>query len=274
MTEVTFDPDRMAKVKTMARSVSQTRSYLEELGGCRYAYFLKRVVKAWDKPAAWFPQGLAVHEAAEFWEKSNRTATLAEVEQVYKESYIKHTRRLLKGTPNPDFWYSSGPYRGQADILRRAEKGLEQIKAYVNYYTNQKPGDLVWITPDGTPAIELGFSTTFGSVTVRGYIDSIMAEILTDLKTGKKPGDIFQLSTYRFGVLDMYGIDFVKGQYYMANLKSRPTKVFDLTTMGREQVTEYYETMDAGVKAEDFAPSPSEDKCYFCNVSSACAYKK
>jgi putative RecB family exonuclease len=73
--------------------------------------------------------------------------------------------------------------------------------------------------------------------------------------------------------LDAYGIDFTKGQYFMANLKSRPTKVFDLTLMDREQVTDYYERMDAGVKAEDFTPSPSEDKCHFCSVSAACAYK-
>lgn len=262
---------RLQRVKSMPRSVSQAKEYLEELGGCAYKFFLHRVVRAWDRPAAWLPMGIAVHAAAEFWEKSGRKASLEEVIEVYKTVYTAETQRLLRATPNPNFWFASGKYQGPQDIVRRAEIGLEQVKKYYDYYVNQKPGEVIWITPKGEPAIELGFSVKFGSVEVRGYIDQILDEVVRDIKTGANPGDIFQLSVYRYAVLEEYGVDFTKGDYWMGK-KGGPTKPYDLTGMSREQVTALFEKMDAGVKAEEFDPSPSPDKCRMCSVASACAY--
>jgi hypothetical protein len=42
--------------------------------------------------------------------------------------------------------------------------------------------------------------------------------------------------------------------------------------MERDQVVEYFERMDAGVKAENFDPSPSPEKCSRCGVATACRY--
>lgn len=290
MTELPpYDWARLAKVKHQHRSVSQAQQYLEELGGCRYRYFLARVVQAWDRPAAWLPQGLAVHEAAEWWEKGSRKASLEEMQEFYRRSYNTHTMRLLKDTPNPDFWFASGRYEGAEDIKRRALLGLEQVKRYHNYYVNQKPGEVIWITPDGSPAIELEFLVKFGNVWVKGYIDQIIDEIteadliepiaaqyelnakLRDIKTGNQPGGLFQLGTYRFAILEKYDVDILSGDYWMGR-HGKPTKPFDLELMDREQITGYFESVDQGVRSEDFTPSPSVDKCSRCGVASACAY--
>lgn len=280
MTTPPYDWARLVQVKHMHRSVSQAQKYLEDLGGCRYRYFLSYVVKAWDRPAAWLPQGLAVHEAAEWWEKTGRKGSLDQMKQVFRESYNRHTMRLLETTPNADFWFASGRYEGPEDIMRRAGLGLEQVERYYNYYVNQKPGQMIWMTPEGTPAIELEFKEKFGNVWVKGYIDQIIDEVvdsdqnstvLRDIKTGVSPGGIFQLSVYRYAMLSKYGVDITFGDYWMGKT-GKPTKIYDLEVMSREQTTELFERMDEGVKAEDFDPSPSPEKCGRCGVATACPF--
>jgi putative RecB family exonuclease len=297
-----YDWARLQEVKGQPRSVSQVKSYLESLGGCRYAYFLKRIVQAWDRPAAWLPMGLAVHEAAEFWEKSGRKATLAEVEAKFAESYREHTERLEKDTANTDVWFPSGPYFGQVDIDRRFKIGLEQTRAYVDYYVNQQPGEVVWITPSGEPAIEFGFRFQLDGVEIIGYIDQVVQvrpprprtasgavskakatvagwnELpdllrLRDIKTGKSPGDTMQLKVYSEAVLDNLGVEITHGDYWMGK-QGGPTQAYDLREMSRDQLSELFVTMNEGVRAENFDPSPSEDKCRFCGVSAACIYRE
>lgn len=268
---------RLTMIKHSHRSVSQAQQYLEDLGGCRFRYFLARVAQAWDRPAAWLPQGLAVHEAAEWWEKGGRKASLEEMQAVYQRSYNEHTLRLLENTPNPEFWFASGRYEGAEDIKRRAGLGLEQVERYYNYYVNQKPGEVIWVTPDGTPAIELEFNEKFGNVWVKGYIDQIIDEVvastqrLRDIKTGVNPGNMFQLSVYRHAMLRKYGVDILGGDYWMGKT-GRPTKVYDLSMMSEDQVTDYFERLDQGVKAEEFDPSPSPEKCGRCGVATACPF--
>src|SRR5690349_18787086 len=125
-------PTRLPKTtdegKKKARSVSQFKEYNEEFGGCAYRYYLKRILKVWDRPAAWLSQGLAVHEAAEAYERSERTMPLEEVEAVYLASYRKHQNRLIKDTPDLDLWFNSGKYRGEEDSHRRRDLGLAQVE--------------------------------------------------------------------------------------------------------------------------------------------------
>lgn len=278
MTEPPYDWTRLVEVKNSHRSVSQASQYLEDLGGCEYRYFLARVVQAWDRPAAWLTQGLAVHEAAEWWEKGGRIGSLEEMQEIYQKSYNAHTVRLLAQTPNPGFWFASGRYEGTEDIQRRAALGLEQVQRYYNYYVNQKPGEVIWVTPDGSPAIELEFLVRFGSVWVKGYIDQVIDEIIEseprrvrDIKTGNQPGGLFQLGTYRFALLQKYGIDILGGDYWMGR-NGKPTNTYDLTDMTREQITDLFERLDEGVKAERFEPSPSPEKCGRCGVATSCRY--
>lgn len=277
MTEVPYDWARMQKVKMMHRSVSQASNYLEDLGGCRYRYFLSRIALAWDRPAAWLPQGTAVHTAAEWWEKGGRKGSLAEMQEVCKRAYREAIAGYLAETPNTDEWFASGKHVGGADIKRRGDFAVDQCAKYYNYYVNQKPGEVIWVTPDGTPAIELEFLERFGSVWVKGYIDQIIEEIVAhslkvrDIKTGINPGGLFQVSTYRFAILAKYGVDILLGDYWMAR-NGGPTNAYDLTGMSLEQATDLYERTDEGIKAENFDPSPSTERCGRCGVATACQY--
>lgn len=277
--EPEYSWQRMQDVKGQSRSVSQVKSYLPELGGCGYAYFLNRIARAWSKPAAWLPQGLAVHEAAEFWEKSNRTASREEVIAAYQKSYREHTTRLEHDTPNLNFWFPSGPYKGWDDITRRALLGLDMVDRYLKYYQETAPNEVIWITPDGEPAIELRFDMVLDGIKITGFIDQVISMImdgklrLRDIKSGNSPGDTFQLKVYDIAVLEEFGIAIGEGDYWMGR-KGKPTKPYDLTPMSREQVIDLFGKMDSGVKQESFEPDPSPDKCRFCSVASACQYRE
>jgi putative RecB family exonuclease len=279
------------------RSVSQVNEYED----CPHRYYLNRRLKAWSRPAAWFPQGLAVHEAAEAFEKSERTLSLEDTEEVYRESYVKHTNRMTADTPNFEYWFKSGPYGGEADIERRFGLGLAQVGRYVDYYTEQAPDEVIWITPDGTPAIELRFDIDLDGVKVRGFIDQIVmikpkipkpksrskkalaeyAEQVAntpakptprDVKSGNKPGGFFQLGVYDVAVEELFGNKADVGDYWMGRT-GKPTQLYDLSEWGREQVTEKFHEVDEGIRAERFDPKPSADKCGFCSVSSACEFR-
>jgi putative RecB family exonuclease len=252
------------------RSVSQRNSYDK----CPYAYYLERIVKAWQRPAAWLPQGTAFHEAAEHFEKSNRTLTLEETQDVFREAYSRETNEMLEDTPNMEYWARSGPYDGEADIERRFTIGLNQVAGYLDYIESH-PEDVLWITPDGTPAIELGFDIDLDGVRVKGYIDQVL-DGPRDLKTGNKPGDDFQIATYDIALLVKYGVQFGKGDYWMAGSSSKrknpvvvPHDVSDWTV---EKVTEEFHRIDEGIKAGNFPADPERSKCQFCSVRTACSF--
>jgi putative RecB family exonuclease len=276
--ELEWSWGRLQNVKLQHRSVSQLKEYLDELGGCAYKYFLNRVVRAWDMPAAWFPQGLAVHEAAEYWELSNRGVTRAQVLEEYRRSYREHYKRMIENTPNLNYWFPSWKYLGWDDITRRAFKGEEQINKYLDYY-QKHPYEVPWLTPKNELSIELRFDMILDGIKVIGYIDQIIWWVtdipvhlsLRDIKTGKNPGDTLQLKVYDLAIEKEFGISIGVGDYFMAE-KGKPTKPYDLTQMSELQVTELFGKMDAGVRAEDFEPSPSPEKCRMCSVRAACQF--
>lgn len=299
MEEWPAEPARLAKVKEMPRSVSQVKEYLVKLGGCGYRYYLDRVIRAWDKPAAWSPQGTAVHAAAEAWEKSGRTMTLVEAEDVYRDRYAEEINSLAEDTPNWDFWFASGPYRGAVDVERRYQLGLDQVARYVHYYTLVAPHEVIWITPDGEPAIELRFDFELDGVAMRGFIDQVvrvrpprprtasgalsksrkaldewtgLPDLLRvrDIKSGNTPGDSFQLGVYGLAIEDSYGVVPDGGGDYWMGRVGGPTGVYEL--MPRDGITDLVHEADSGIKAERFEPNPEESRCKFCSVRTACAF--
>ncbi|GGM45193.1 hypothetical protein GCM10012275_15320 [Longimycelium tulufanense] len=203
--------------------------------------------------------------------------SLDEAHEVYRESYTKHTNRLCEETPRWDYWFSSGPYHGEADIERRHRLGLEQVTRYVHYYTVTAPQEVVWTTPAGDPAIELGFEINLDGVPVRGYLDQVTTcparptPWPRDLKTGNLPGDAFQLAVYAIALLLNYGISVTIGDYWMGR-SGKPTLPYALTEWTVERVTEEFHQMDAAVRAGRFEPKPEPAKCRFCPVQASCAY--
>lgn len=228
----------------------------------------------WQRPAAWLAQGSAVHEAAEAHEKSARSLTLNEAQDVFRESYANHINEACEITPNFDAWFASGPYRGEQDIERRYGIGLGQVESYLNWYEDN-PDEVIWIAPDGTPGIELGFDIDLDGVPVRGYIDAVIDcgdVIVRDNKTGNKPGDSFQLATYAIALAETYGIDRpLIGDYWMGRT-GKPTKPYDLTDWPRERVSEAFRELEDNIQAGDYPPLPDASKCRFCDVSWACDY--
>lgn len=253
------------------RSVSQYQQYTR----CPYSYYLTRVAQEWQRPAAWLPQGLAVHEAAEVYEMSGRMMDLDEAQEVFRDSYAKHTNRLAEDTPNFDFWFASGPYRGEQDIERRFGLGLDQVERYLDYYTSTAPDEKIWTTPDGTPAIELPFSIDLDGVEVKGFIDQVIASpdhpFPRDIKTGNKPGDDFQLAVYALALLMVYGVEVSVGDYWMGR-KGKPTVPYKLDQWTKESIAAEFKQVDDGIRSESFEPDPEPSKCRFCSVASSCAF--
>ena len=253
------------------RSVSQLKLYER----CPRAYKLSRLDQVWQRPAAWLAQGSAVHEAAEAHERSGRTLTVEQAQDVFTDSYAKHINEAAEVTPDFRAWFRSGPYAGEADIERRYGIGMEQVTRYINWY-EQHPHEVIWVAPDGTPGIELGFDIDLDGVLVRGFIDAIILDeetgdvIVRDNKTGNHPGDDFQLGVYAVAVAETYGVDRpLLGDYWMGK-SGKPTLPFDISVWTRDRVAKAFRELEDNIQAGRFDPQPEPSKCRFCDVAWAC----
>ncbi len=256
---------------TEHRSVSQLKLYER----CPHAYYLSRVEKVWQRPAAWLGQGSAVHEAAEAYERSGRTMTLEAMQDVFRDSYAKHINEACETTPNFEYWFKSGPYGGELDVARRYQIGLEQCERYIRWYENN-PQEVIWIAPDGTPGIELGFDIDLDGVLVRGFIDAVIDNggdvIVRDNKTGNHPGDDFQLGVYGVALAEQFGIEPpTAGDYWMGK-SGKATHPFKISEWTRDRVAGVFAELEDNITAGRFDPTPSPDVCRFCDVSSSCDY--
>lgn len=267
------------------RSVSQVKTYEE----CAYRYYLERIERVWQRPAAWFPMGTAVHAAIEAYERSDRTMPLEEAQEAFAESYAKEVNRYSEVTPNHEYWSSSGyRYPGPVDIERRFSVGGEQVGKYYDY-VERHPERVIWIDPDGNPGIELGFDVDLDGVPVKGYIDQITGaesgnqppdqtvlhdgELqVIDVKTGAKPGDDFQLKLYAIAIKKKYGKEITSGAYWMGKTGNL-TRRYDLTKVSDDAVYERFHRADEGIRAGDFPASPEDSKCGRCSVARSCSFR-
>lgn len=254
-------------------SVSQHKTYYR----CPYGYYLERIEGAWQRPAAWLPQGTAFHEAAEAYERSDRTMTVDAMQDVFRESYARATNEMAAETPNLTYWFRSGPYAGPQDIQRRFSLGLEQVERYPAWY-EKHPNEVIWTDPNGEPGVELGFVIDLAGITVRGFIDAVIVDETTgrvrvrDNKSGNQPGDGFQLGTYSVALAVKYGIEQPSvGDYWMART-GKPTFDYDLTEWTVERVTEEFHQLADDIEAERFNPDPEPSKCMFCSVATSCEF--
>lgn len=248
------------------RSVSQAQAYTK----CPYAYYLARIAKVQSRPAAWLPQGTAFHEMAEKLDLSEEAVTLDQAKAWFGDAYDAQVGRYGAQVPNLWAWFPSGPYKGPEDIERRYGIGMGQVESYYRYreaHPDERPVQI-----NGNLAVELEFKVMFGDVEVRGFIDQVLSDRVRDLKTGKKPGNDFQLATYAKAVQVQYDYEVGIGDYWMAQ-KGKPTAPYDLSEWTLEALTEEYGKVDEGIRAERFDPNPSEDNCTFCDVRAHCEFK-
>ncbi|MEU4709480.1 PD-(D/E)XK nuclease family protein [Nocardia salmonicida] len=252
-------------------SVSQLNTYTK----CPQAWHLERQRKAWQRPAAWLAQGTAAHAAYEAYERSGRTLTLEELEEIYRTVYAEEIAKYSKETPNHNWWFASGPYSGPVDIERRFKIGLEQVAKYPVWY-DKHPEEVIWVAPDGTPGIELGFDFDLDGVRIRGFIDALIWDrrynriVVRDNKTGKSPGGDMQLGVYAVAVEETYDVEKPNtGDYWMATSGS-PTKPYDLSDWNRDRLVNEFHQLAEDIAAEKFDPKPEDSKCKFCSVATSC----
>ena len=257
------------------RSVSQVKEYLS----CPQAYKLNRIDKVWSRPAAWFPQGTAFHAVAELyevWLSYGQPLTLIEAQDAFRHFYARDVQLIADETPNFDWWFWSGPYNGERDLERRYAIGLEQVEKFVAW--RETVGQEIWVTPDGTPAVELYFEIILDGVLVRGYIDAVVVVDgrlrVRDYKTGNAPGDDFQLAVYALALKKMFGVEVTDGDYFMVGKKGKaPSFIyFDLDDWDEEKITKVFRDVELEIQAGRFDPDPDPDKCRFCGVSHSCSF--
>lgn len=252
------------------RSVSQYNSYTR----CSYSYYLQRIKKVWQRPASWLSQGLGVHVAMEKWELSERTLTRDELVEIYREEFTRSINEQAETTPNFDYWFGSGPYSGPVDIERRWGIGEQQLLSLIDY-SLAHPEEKIWTTPEGDRAIENKFEVELGGVNVLGFIDQIVDTpkglTVRDIKTGAKPGDIFQLATYAEAMHIMHGETPTGGDYLMGKT-GKPTRRIEITERDREEVHEKFAALEENIQAERFEPNPSKQTCTMCSVRLSCEF--
>ncbi len=269
--------------KRKHRSVSQYNQYTR----CPYSFKLARIDKVWQRPAAWLPQGSALHTVAEVYEKSKiqgDTMTLEEAQDLFGEEYAKEVEKYTETTPNFEWWSRSGPYGGERDLERRYLLGIEQVGRFIDW-TEGHPEEVIWIAPDGTPGIEIGFDIDLDGVLVRGFIDAVIQNykatnggpapvMVRDYKSGNSPGDDFQLGVYGVALAEMYGIDPPQlGDYWMGR-SGKPTFPYQIGEWTRDKVSAKFRELEDNIQAERFDPDPEPSKCRFCDVSAACEYSQ
>lgn len=269
-------PAQVIDVKAW-RSVSQLTSYLS----CSEMYRLEKVAKAPGLPAAWFIQGIAFHEAIEFWERNNRTPDLETVQDLFLDKWDDEQARFTDWAYSQ--WLTGTPTRdGKKDIELRRAKGLQQVADYIEWAESQKDEWRI-LTLNGEKALELRFEMDLGVpgslVRVVGYIDQMVeyrngAIRPRDLKTGtKRPTWEVQLGVYALAMRDFFGIANVwHGDYYMCKDKG-VTKPYDLKRFTKEFLTEQFHTLNEAIEAEIFMPNPGSGMCNVCGVWQFCSAK-
>lgn len=265
------------------RSWSQLSAYEQ----CPQAFFLERVAKVWQRPAAWFATGLGVHAAAEAREKD-----LVDDEGmlgVAQAAFRADIDARLVDTPNASFWQSSGPYKGPEDITRRYNDLPRHLANYRQVAATL--GDVWYPVGDGLddPAVEYAIDLDLDGVRVIGSIDQVRWKWETeeddqrgleiwDVKAGSMtPDEPGQLVTYAMAIRRETGFPVKQGGYVMTAKKPTAKGAIskaqvvrkDLTLISEESLTARFHAADEGIKAERWDPTPG-DQCGRCSVLTSC----
>lgn len=157
------------------------------------------------------------------------------------------------------------------------------IPACINNYLDwrlEHPELVLYILPNGNPAIEVEFYVTLGpGDPVRGYIDRVFVnennggKLIVDIKSGQKPKTSEQLGIYKKALEAGSGEEFRWGTY-IYGLKTGINVVpdIDLSMWTDEALGRIYGA-DTTVLLEKqlFLPNPGEN-CFHCGVSHHCAF--
>lgn len=275
---MTTPDEEEVPLRRQRRSVSQLTSY----SSCGEAYRLQKVVKAPQKPAAWFIQGHAIHEAIEAWENGGRTTPEAELHDLYMTTFINEANEQLEKMP-PEHWMKSGIKKTETDLSDRMELGWWQTQDYMAIARREEE---LW----EVVASEVEFTVPIGTVDVTGAIDQVRRDLASgelyaaDLKSGNNtPPMPVQLAVYRIALTKMQpddSTDVIQNRAEWIHLgkpetKSKPQRSveaieIDLTDWPESRVERWLYDMDRAEKLGIYLPNPS-DKCErLCSVQQWC----
>jgi putative RecB family exonuclease len=253
-------------------------SRLTSIARCGLAFQLERIDKVPALPAGWTIQGIAVHDAADAWEKSGREMSVEVAQMAFTHSWREEMTKAEERVPDRSKWLVGGRKKVQNDLVDRYNGGLEQVENYILYNRADdklRPYEL----PDGSPAAEVGFEVEFMDVVVRGYIDIVLQDIETgtllvrDIKTGSKaPAVPFQLIVYRKAVQEIFGEDVTWGDFFMTR-DAKATSPVNLTTLDNALIEEWFLNAAAIEERRLFLPNPG-DACRTCGVAPHCPLMK
>lgn len=283
---MTTSDERWEKYKDRPRSWSQLTSYEE----CPHAFFLERIARVWQRPAAWYATGLGVHTGVEAHEKGE-APDLDSMVAVAEEAFRQDINERLEETPNAEYWQSSGPYHGPADIPRRYADLRRHLANYLQVSATLPP---VWRAPEGdpadpatVPAVEYALELNLDGVEVIGSIDQVRPSAddpddleIWDVKAGSMtPPEPGQLVTYAEDIRRKTGRAVTSGGYIMTAKKPTPKGRIsaaqvvkkDLTTIPVETLTARFHAADEGIKAGNWDPKPG-DQCARCSVRDSCDF--
>lgn len=153
-------------------------------------------------------------------------------------------------------------------------KGSEFVQNWINF-RNGGNGWQLWVTPDGTPAVELALDIVLNGVKIRMALDRLMVTpdgelVVVDIKTGARmPTADFQLGIYACGIESVFGVRPKYGAYWDARSGATTTLV-DLDKWTLERVGGIVEMFDKA--RNDGVFIPNFDHCKMCNFTDKCKY--
>lgn len=249
-------------------SYSQFSTLIE----CGEKYRLTKVCKAPELPAWWNIGGSSFHEATEFYDRAHFAGSPLPGDravQAFHAAWAKHVEERKQVEPDADLWRKAN--RGKEDGAFWLDLGPALVLAYIRW-REQNPQWQIIELPDGSPAIEAGFTATVGGQTVKGAIDRVFVDtttgqlVVVDFKSGsRKPKSDGQLRLYGTVWERLFGAPIEYGSYYMA----RKTEL--LTPMPLLPFPdEWIEQAELMRRNRIFLPNVSE-MCKGCGVARFCA---
>jgi putative RecB family exonuclease len=253
--------------KVYYKSVSNLKLYRE----CGLQWKFRKFDKIESQPAAWLPQGTAVHAAWEAWEKSGRTLTTEKILEVYYAVFDAEMDKLKEKQPDLKQWLVVGRTKIENDIANRRERGAEQAIRFIERIKDEpwKP----WELPDGSPAVEVPFDVDFGFGPIRGYVDLIKefndgTLLITDIKTGNREKTALQLAVYAHAVNEIFGLAITQGSWYYAKDDVWSDRI-DLSELTVEYLRQQFESQEKGIQNRVFLANPGSH-CALCPAQRKC----
>lgn len=260
------DPQQSVVGKVNALPNHLSYSSKDSLERCAKAYYLGRIAHAPQRPALWLAGGSAVHSVTELWDRDPGIDVAA--------TWQREFDKTLEGLRELDADVSRWRQTKQGVDQWRLD-GLDYVQSWITW--RQRAPWKIWVTPDGSPAIELDVAAKLPGceAEIAGFVDRIFHDpildrlYIVDLKTGtRKPDSPAQFGTYAALVAAKYDVKITWGAAFM-NRKGELTTPFDLTKYTPEYVGMTYGRAWQQIKAGGFNARIGEH-CFLCDVQEAC----